>query len=190
MKRLIWACVMLMILISMVGKSEAQSLKDPLFTANTGPQTCDIGCQGPQGPQGPQGIPGEVGPQGPQGPPGIYTPPVPEGSPMWHVDGALPGYNLMGTLVNETNLNDLLLYAPKTGEIIIVRHYGDSLWLERRPPSEGELLHPGGGPRKVWTKIVSITKDRHSQLILFAMNEITGDWCFIPWRGYSMSQVF
>lgn len=207
MTKAVWGSAVVMALITLFGcvaGADAQTKKDPLFTANTG-QTCEVGCTGPIGPQGPQGptgatgpqgVPGvqgprgEVGPQGPQGPAGTYVPPPVETTPLVHWDGALPGYVLMGTLINETNLNDLLFYRPTTGEIIVVRHYSDSLWMERRPPTEGELLHPGGAPRKVWTKIVSLTKDRHSPLILFAMNEKTGDWCFIPWRGYPLNQVF
>ena len=148
------------------------------------------GDPGPQGPQGPPGQNGAPGPQGPQGPPGRIELPVAVLTPLRHFDGAVPHLYLGDTAGHAHNLRNWLMYAPSTGEIVLVHQTGEGLQIETRPPREGELLHPGGGPRKVWTRggVVAYQPDGVTPAILFMQRE-DGMFCFIPWTGYPRVDV-
>lgn len=138
MKRLMWAIVLLMIMISLVASvTKAHAQSNPFGVVNnTGggcpvdQQGCPVGTPGPQGPAGPQGPQGPVGPQGPQGIPGVGTPGpqgpqgpagittveyryiLPEPCKIPHTDFQLPGgLKLMTSIVQPTKCNLMLYYA-------------------------------------------------------------------------------
>lgn len=159
-------------------------------------KTCPPGERGPTGPRGPKGDdgapgrPGQPGPKGekgdpgPQGPPGEPEPRMPaRPSPMRHFDAnfglrlltELPGY--------APNLRNLLLYAPESGDIVLLHHYPDRLVTERRPGSEGRILHPGL-PRRLWTigKVIAYQEDGITPSRIW-LEDAEMNVCLIEWVG-------
>lgn len=187
----LWAVVLV---VSVGGVVAAQAPPNP-FGSETGTRctTCPAGPKGPTGPTGPAGPRGPSGPTGatgPQGPPGtcegrcpVVPQPVP--TPLRHYDGAVPFLYLSDTAGHAPNLRNWLMYAPSTGDLVLVHQRATGLELETRPASEGELIHPGGQPRKVWTRggVVAYQADGVTPAILFLQRE-DGLFCFVPWRGY------
>lgn len=147
-----------------------------------------MGPTGPTGPQGPKGDPGPPGPRGPQGPPPELPPVVP--TPLRHYDGLVPYLWLGDTAGHAPNLRNWLMYDPATGAIVLVHQRADGLYTETRPPSEGELIHPGGSPRKVWTRggVVAYQADGVTPAMVFMQRE-DGLFCLLPWRGYPAVRV-
>jgi hypothetical protein len=111
-------------------------------------------------------------------------------TPLFHFDGRVPYLYLGDTAGYAHNLRNWLMYAPATGEIVLVHQTQAGLELETRPPREGELLHPGGGPRKVWTRggVVAYQADGVTPAMLFMQRE-DGMFCLIPWSGYARASV-
>jgi hypothetical protein len=109
-------------------------------------------------------------------------------TPLYHIDGAIPYLYLGEAAGYAPNLRNWLMYAPTTGEILLVHQTPTGLMLERRPPREGERLHPGGGPRNVWTRggVVAYKEDGVTPAMLFMQRE-DGVFCLIPWAGYPLS---
>ena len=178
------SAIAFMLVLSSVGLSAQTSSVKTLFAPPPEPPTCKE-CQGPQGPAGPRGPQGPTGPQGPQGPRGEappVEPPVP--SPLFHYDGG--GWIFLGDTVGHApNLRNWLMYSPTTGAIMLVHQRAGALTVEVRPPTEGELLHPGGAPRKVWNRggVVAYAEDGVTPTWLVVSN-LAGEFCFVPWRGY------
>ncbi len=153
------------------------------------------GPQGPQGPKGDKGDKGDRGEKGEKGDPGeviiVERPTEMLEMLLGHFDYQLKGYHLVGQIERPNSpFTDVIFYEPANGNFHIAHFYADSVWLETRPASEGELLHPGGAPRKVWNKAVMITRSRDAvNKILLAFQDGSGLGCNIPWRGYPMREV-
>lgn len=153
-------------------------------TGPAGPQGLD-GADGLPGPSGPAGPQGADGPQGPPGPPGGSEGPIPVPTPLYHIDGVIPYLYIGEAAGHAPNLRNLLMYNPATGDLLLVHQTATGLLLETRPARAGELLHPGGAPRKVWTRggVVAYKLDGVTPAMLFMQRE-DGVFCFIPWDGY------
>lgn len=207
-RRIWWAYLPLVVLST----TAAAQVRSPFASTTTPPPECRIevcqgepgpagpvgpqgpmGGPGPAGPQGPRGAEGPSGPQGPVGPPGPgaeLPPPVP--TPLVHLDGQVPMLYLGDAAGHAPNLRNWLMYAPSTGAIVLVHQQADGLYAETRPASEGELLHPGGAPRKVWTRggVVAYAADGVTPTMVFMQRE-DGMFCLLPWRsGYPVARVF
>ncbi len=78
------------------------------------------GLKGETGPQGAAGRNGDPGPQGPQGPPGRIELPIAIPTPLRHYDGSVPYLYLGESAGYAHNLRNWLMYAPATGEIVLV----------------------------------------------------------------------
>lgn len=169
---------------------------DPAPTCTTckpGPQgpAGPKGDRGPEGPAGKPGVQGLVGPEGPAGPPGPPAPPSPfVPTPLGHYDGQTPFLFLGATASDTPSLANWLMYDPGTGAIALVRQTASGLLTEIRPASAGELIHPAGAPRKVWTRggVVAYREDHVTPALLFMQRE-DGQFCFIPWNGYPVTPV-
>jgi hypothetical protein len=108
-------------------------------------------------------------------------------TPLYHIDGAIPYLYIGEAAGHAPNLRNFLMYAPTTGEIMLVHQTATGLMLEIRPARAGELLHPGGAPRKVWTRggVVAYKLDGVTPAMVFMQRE-DGVFCFIPWDGYPL----
>lgn len=168
----VWGFLMFLILIFAAAIEFGEAAQQNPFDDGKAP-TCKVEkCEGKPGPQGPKGDPGD--------------PPPNEESPLKHFDTQVPGWKFMGTFDSAQGLKGLIFYVPLTGEFILIHQEADGLYQEVRPPSEGEILHGTGRPRRVWSHAAILTdlKDRPDGF-LFAWQATTGHLCMIPWRGYS-----
>jgi hypothetical protein len=108
-------------------------------------------------------------------------------TPLYHIDGVIPYLYIGEAAGHAPNLRNFLMYSPTTGDILLVHQTPTGLMLETRPARAGELLHPGGAPRKVWTRggVVAYRLDGVTPAMLFMQRE-DGVFCFIPWDGYPL----
>lgn len=198
MKRLMWAMILLMIMISlMMGVTNAYAQSNPMG----GGETCKVcpagpkgekGDPGPKGPKGDPGKPGEVGPQGPQGPPGEGAPiPVPLMLKIPHGDAKIP-FLFVAELPGEAyNLRNGLFYSAEFKQWAILHLKSDGYYAEVRPAQAATALgHPGGFPTIPWDRayVMQYHADGKSPKTIFVQNA-RGELCVVPWHGYLVLPV-
>lgn len=203
-KKVVWGSVLLIVILSLFGTLFAQEASAQVlnpFSVGGEPTTCQVcpagpqgpkgdpGPRGPQGPSGPKGDPGPAGPQGPQGPqgppgPGVERSYLPGILP--HVDGNNNPFTVkFDVLPGEAdNLRNELRYNPATGDLAILYHRNDGVYLEIRPASEGVIVHGERPTRPIWTEgtVIEYAEDFRTPVKIHL--QVGTQYCVIMWQPW------